>query len=65
MDSFLIRGGHRLKGKIEISGSKNSHVVTLVERQSRYTALVKVKNKETATVVAADASASYRTGGCR
>lgn len=36
-----------------ISGSKNSHIVTLVERQSRYTALVKVKNKETATVVAA------------
>src|SRR5947209_19467886 len=24
MDSFLIRGGSRLKGKIEISGSKNS-----------------------------------------
>src|SRR5436305_13971391 len=24
MDSFLIRGGIRLKGKIEISGSKNS-----------------------------------------
>ena len=24
MDSFLIRGGARLKGKIEISGSKNS-----------------------------------------
>ena len=24
MDSFLIRGGHRLKGTIEISGSKNS-----------------------------------------
>ena len=36
-----------------ISGKKNSHIVTLVERQSRYTALVKVKNKETATVVAA------------
>jgi IS30 family transposase len=36
-----------------ISGSKNSHIVTLVERHSRYTALVKVKNKETATVVAA------------
>jgi len=36
-----------------ISGSKNSHIVTLVERQSRYTALVKVKNKQTATVVAA------------
>ena len=26
MDSFLIRGGARLKGKIEISGSKNSSV---------------------------------------
>ncbi|MDB5291776.1 MAG: murA, partial [Phycisphaerales bacterium] len=24
MDSFRIRGGNRLKGKIEISGSKNS-----------------------------------------
>ena len=24
MDSFLIRGGNRLKGEIEISGSKNS-----------------------------------------
>ena len=24
MDSFIIRGGQRLKGKIEISGSKNS-----------------------------------------
>ncbi len=24
MDSFLIRGGNRLKGKVEISGSKNS-----------------------------------------
>src|SRR5690606_8583649 len=24
MDSFLVRGGTRLKGKIEISGSKNS-----------------------------------------
>src|SRR6476660_7787504 len=24
MDSFIIRGGSRLKGKIEISGSKNS-----------------------------------------
>jgi IS30 family transposase len=36
-----------------ISGSKNSHIATLVERHSRYVALVKVKNKETATVVAA------------
>ena len=24
MDSLLIRGGRRLKGKVEISGSKNS-----------------------------------------
>ena len=24
MDSFIVRGGSRLKGKIEISGSKNS-----------------------------------------
>src|SRR3954467_1802568 len=24
MDSFIVRGGTRLKGKIEISGSKNS-----------------------------------------
>jgi len=36
-----------------LSGSKNSHVVTLVERHSRFTALIKVSDKETATVVAA------------
>jgi IS30 family transposase len=36
-----------------ISGSKNSHIVTLVERQSRFTALVKVPNRETVTVVKA------------
>ena len=36
-----------------ISGSKNSHIATLVERQSRFVALVKVPNKETATVVGA------------
>ena len=36
-----------------ISGSKNSHIVTLVERQSRFVALVKVSNRETTTVVAA------------
>jgi UDP-N-acetylglucosamine 1-carboxyvinyltransferase len=29
MDSFLIRGGNRLKGKIEISGSKNSALPVL------------------------------------
>jgi IS30 family transposase len=36
-----------------LSGSKNSHIVTLVERYSRFTSLIKVPNKETATVVAA------------
>src|SRR5450432_119340 len=36
-----------------LSGSKNSHMVTLVERHSRFTALVKVKSKDTAVVVAA------------
>jgi IS30 family transposase len=36
-----------------ISGSKNSHIVTLVERHSRFVALIKVADKETATVVAA------------
>ena len=36
-----------------ISGSKNSHMVTLVERHSRFTALVKEPSKDTAVVVAA------------
>lgn len=36
-----------------ISGARNSHVVTLVERQSRYVILAKVANKETVTVVSA------------
>jgi IS30 family transposase len=36
-----------------MSGSKNSHIVTLVERHSRFTALVKVPNRETTTVIAA------------
>jgi len=36
-----------------ISGARNSHIVTLVERQSRYVILAKVPNKETASVVAA------------
>jgi IS30 family transposase len=36
-----------------LSGTKNSHMVTLVERQSRFTALVKVPSKDTAVVVAA------------
>jgi len=34
-----------------LSGSGNSHIATLVERHSRFTILVKVPNKETATVV--------------
>ena len=36
-----------------ISGSKNSHIATLVERHSRFTALAKVPSKDTAVVVAA------------
>jgi IS30 family transposase len=36
-----------------LSGAKNSHIVTLVERHSRFTALVKVPSKDTAAVVAA------------
>ena len=34
-----------------ISGTNNSHIVTLVERHSRFTTLIKVPNKETQTVV--------------
>jgi IS30 family transposase len=36
-----------------IGGAKNSHIATLVERHSRFTALVKVRSKDTAAVVAA------------
>lgn len=36
-----------------ISGVRNSHIVTLVERQSRYVILAKVTNKDTASVVTA------------
>jgi IS30 family transposase len=36
-----------------IAGSRNTHIATLVERHSRYVCLVRVDNKETATVVAA------------
>ena len=35
-----------------IGGTKNSHIATLVERHSRFTALVKVPSKDAATVVA-------------
>lgn len=36
-----------------LCGAQNSHVATLVERHSRFTLLVKVKSKDTETVVAA------------
>ncbi len=36
-----------------IAGSRNSHIVTLVERYSRYLVLLKVSGKDTATVVSA------------
>jgi IS30 family transposase len=36
-----------------ISGSRNSHIATLVERHSRYTLLVKVKGKDAESVVSA------------
>lgn len=36
-----------------LSGAKNRHIATLVERHSRFTALVKVPSKDTVVVVAA------------
>src|SRR4030088_3472652 len=36
-----------------LGSAKNSHIATLVERHSRFTALVKVRSKDTAAVVAA------------
>jgi IS30 family transposase len=36
-----------------LSGSRNSHIATLVERHSGFTMLIKVPSKDTATVVAA------------
>lgn len=36
-----------------ISGSSNTHIATLVERQSRFTVLVKVDGKDTTSVVSA------------
>ena len=35
-----------------ICGSLNSHIATVVERQTRFTVLVKVNSKETETAVA-------------
>jgi transposase, IS30 family len=36
-----------------LGGTRNSHIATLVERHSRFTLLVKVPSKDTATVVTA------------
>jgi hypothetical protein len=36
-----------------MNGSKNNHQVTLVERHSRFTTLIKVPSKDTAVAVAA------------
>jgi len=36
-----------------ITGSQNTHMATLVERQSRFTMLVKVPGKDTVSVVTA------------
>jgi transposase, IS30 family len=36
-----------------LSGAKNSHIATLVERHSRFAMLIKVPSKDTAVVVAA------------
>jgi IS30 family transposase len=36
-----------------ITGSKNTHIATLVERRSRFTILVRVRGKDTVSVVAA------------
>ena len=43
-----------------IGGSKNSYIATLVERHSRYVMLVKVANKDTASVVSALIKQSQR-----
>jgi IS30 family transposase len=43
-----------------IAGSRNSHIATLVERQSRYTMLVKVRGKDTDSVVSAVAKQVHR-----
>jgi IS30 family transposase len=36
-----------------IAGAKNSYIVTLVERHTRYVMLARIENKDTAGVVAA------------
>lgn len=46
-----------------IAGSKNSYIATLVERHSRYVMLVKVKNKDTESVVSALINQSKKLPG--
>ena len=46
-----------------IGGSKNSYIATLVERQTRYVMLAKVKNKDTESVVTALIKQSKRLPG--
>ena len=36
-----------------LSGANNTHIVTLVERHTRFAMLLKVRSKDTATVVGA------------
>jgi IS30 family transposase len=45
-----------------LSGSKNSHIVTLVERQSRFTSLIKVRSKETTSCDGADSADPQAAG---
>ena len=49
--SYLFLSGH-WEGDL-ISGSNNSHIATLVERHTRYVMLVRVKGKDTETVISA------------
>ena len=43
-----------------ISGSNNSHIATLVERHTRYVMLVRVKGKDTETVISALIKHAYK-----
>jgi IS30 family transposase len=47
---------------ISFGGTKNSHIATLVERHSRFTALIKVRSKDTAAIVAAIRPHAISTG---
>jgi IS30 family transposase len=44
-----------------LSGTGNSHIATLVERHSRFTILIKVPSKDTATVVAALSHVNFQS----